>query len=116
MTLQQKQSLCKAMFGAMSEIMLDLYSNTYRLKDYDPSFHNKLKNLKAHWERETKKTYSYIETNGRDEMVEQYFLLTNVFEMLIQEAGKGDKKFTELILLIKEYLEGNVTIENGGQI
>jgi hypothetical protein len=116
MTLQQKQSLCKAMFGAMCEVMLDMYSNTYALKDFDPTLLNKFKNIKIHLERETKKTYSYIEMNGRDEMVEQYFLLTNVFEMLIQEAGKGEKKFTELILLIKEYLEGNVTIENGGQV
>jgi hypothetical protein len=116
MTLQQKQSLCKAMFGAMSEIMLDLYSNTYMLKDHDKSFYLKLKNLKAHWERETAKTYSYIEVHGEDAHVQQYHLLTNVFELLIESAGKGEVKFSKMIMIMKEYLEGNIKIEDGGQI
>ena len=116
MTLQQKQSLCKAMFGAISEVQLDLYSHTHILKDFDYIFYNKLKNLKPHFEKEVAKTYSYIEVNGEDEHVQQYFMLTNVFELLIQAAGKGEVKFSGAVLLLKEYLEGNITIENGGQI
>lgn len=95
------------MFSAMSEIMLDLYEKTTLLNQYDPNLHTKLKNLKANFERTSKKSYDMFE--GSEQLI--FFDLIKVMSGLI-EAATDHRDFSQLVGLIKAWHEKQITVIN----
>lgn len=98
------------MFSALADIQLNLYKKTALLSTFDPDLLTKFKNLKANFERTTKKAYGMFEE--KDQLV--FFELINVFESIIQSAV-DDKDFSELLNLIKAYQNKEITIINSNE-
>ena len=98
--LVTKQAINSLMFRAMSEIMLLQYDNTTMLKEYDSSLHLKLKNLKANFERESKKSFTMFSENEQ----KVFFQLIDIFEKIIDHS-KNEMDFSGLISLIIEWEE-----------
>lgn len=95
------------MFSALSEILLDLYENTTMLTHFDPDLVTKLKNLKASFERNTKKAHSLF--TEKEQLI--FFDMINVFEGLL-EASVSNEDFTELMNLIKAWQKKEITVIN----
>jgi hypothetical protein len=102
-----KNASCHLMFSAMSEIMLSMYENTSLIKDYDPSLEAKLRNLKVHFERTTKK--GFLRFNEEEQLV--YMRMITIFEELIHSSSDR-KKFHELVEIIASSNNGKLTIIN----
>lgn len=102
-----QNAACFLMFSAMSEIMLGMYEKTDRMIHYDPNLHTKLKNLKANFERVSKTAFLMFPENEQLDFMD----MINVFENLI-ESTKNDKKFFELMGLIKSWQKGQLTMIN----
>lgn len=102
-----QNAACFLMFSAMSEIMLGMYEKTDRMIHYDPNLHTKLKNLKANFERVSKTAFLMFPENEQLDFMD----MINVFENLI-ESAKNDKKFFELMGLIKSWQRGQLTMIN----
>lgn len=102
-----QNAACFLMFSAMSEIMLSMYEKTDRMIHYDPNLHTKLKNLKANFERVSKQAFLMFPDNEQLDFMD----MINVFENLI-ESTKKDKKFFELMGLIKSWQKGQLTMIN----
>jgi hypothetical protein len=98
------------MFSALADIQLNLYRQTARLNTFDPDLLTKFKNLKASFERATKKAYGMFDE--KDQLV--FFDLINIFEALIQSAV-DEKDFSELLSLIKAYQNKEITIINSNE-
>ena len=77
------------------------------LKNFDPALLNKLKNLKANFERVSKQAHTMF---SEDEQL-IFFDLINVFESLINHATEY-KSFNDLIGLIKAWESNEVTVIN----
>jgi hypothetical protein len=102
-----KNAACHLMFSAMSEIMLSMYENTRLIKDYDPALETKLRNLKVHFERTTKK--GFLRFNEQEQLV--YMRMITIFEELI-ESSSDQHKFQELIEIIASRNKGELTVIN----
>lgn len=107
MSIKTKQSISYLLFSAMSEIMLSQYEHTHLLNQYDPNLHTKLKNLKANFERVSKKAYMMF---TEDEQL-VFFNLINILESLLESAS-NEEDFTELTGLIKSWKAKEVTVIN----
>lgn len=95
------------MHSSLADIQLNLYGNTRLLAHFDPDLYNKLKNLKASFERNTKKAYGLF--TEQEQLI--FFDMTNVFEALL-EAAKNHQDFTELMNLIKAWQNKEITVIN----
>ena len=102
-----KQTTCYLMFSAMCEIMLSMESKTKLLNTYDPALELKLKNLKANFERTTKRAHSIF--NEREQLV--FYHMINVFEKLIQRA-ENLEEFHSLMGLIESWENNDITMIN----
>lgn len=102
-----QNAACFLMFSAMSEIMLSMYEKTDRMIYYDPNLHTKLKNLKANFERVSKKAFLMFPDNEQLDFMD----MINVFEKLIQSTNE-ERKFLELIGIIKSWQKGQLTMIN----
>ena len=105
--VQFQNAACFLMFSAMSEIMLSMYEKTDRMIYYDPNLHTKLKNLKANFERVSKKAFLMFPENEQLDFMD----MINVFEKLIESTGE-ERKFLELIGIIKSWQKGQLTMIN----
>jgi hypothetical protein len=107
MSIKTKQATAFLLFSAMSEIMLSQYESTSLLNQYDSSLHNKLTNLKANFERVSKKAYSMFDPE--EQLV--FYDLINVIESLL-ESATSEQSFSELLGLIKAWKAKEITIIN----
>lgn len=105
MSNKLKQASCHLMFSAMSEIMLSMYEKTTLIKDYDPALEAKLRNLKANFERTSKK--GFLRFDEEEQLV--YMRMITIFEELIHSSSDR-KKFQELIEIIAARNKGELTI------
>jgi hypothetical protein len=95
------------MFSAMCEIMLSMESKTKLLNTYDPALELKLKNLKANFERTTKRAHSIFDE--REQLI--FYHMINVFEKLIQRA-ENLEEFHSLMGLIESWENNDITMIN----
>jgi len=102
-----KQTTCYLMFSAMCEIMLSMESKTKLLNTYDPALELKLKNLKANFERTTKRAHSIFDE--REQLI--FYHMINVFEKLIQRA-ENLEEFHSLMGLIESWENNDITMIN----
>ena len=102
-----KQTTCYLMFSAMCEIMLSMESKTKLLTTYDPALELKLKNLKANFERTTKRAHSIFDE--REQLI--FYHMINVFEKLIQRA-ENLEDFHSLMGLIESWENNDITMIN----
>lgn len=102
-----KQTTCYLMFSAMCEIMLSMESKTKLLNTYDPALELKLKNLKANFERTTKRAHSIFDE--REQLI--FYHMINVFEKLIQRA-ENLEDFHSLMGLIESWENNDITMIN----
>lgn len=107
MSLKTKQSISFLLFSATTEILLSQYENIYLLNQYDPALHTKLKNLKANFERVSRKAYQIFDEE--EQLV--FFNLINILESLLNSA-ESEEDFSELLGLIKAWKAKEVTIIN----
>lgn len=99
---------CFIMFSALSEIMLELHDNSKMLNVYDSNLNNKLKNLKANFERTSKKVFgSFTESEQK-----VFFNMINIFEHLIENAG-DQEKFISLLAIMDEFQKGELKVIEG---
>ena len=97
-----KQSLNYLIYGALCEIMLESYSNTYLLQSFDPNTRTKHKNLLTSWEKESKFIFKFVQEGETGEAaIKQYYQITDIFERII-ESTKSGQKFEEIINYIDE--------------
>jgi hypothetical protein len=109
MKIQEKQSMAFLVYGAMIELMLDMYGNTHLLTYFDHTLLTKHKNLMPSWERESKKIFAYLEKSGNVEVIQQYHNLTRVFEAVIGST-KSMKDLTELMNIIESWEKGELKV------
>jgi hypothetical protein len=102
-----KQTTCYLMFSAMSEIMLSMESETSVLNTFDESLHLKLKNLKANFERTTKRAHSIFDE--REQLI--FYHMITVFEKLIEKALNLED-FHSLMGLIEAWENDDLTMIN----
>lgn len=95
------------MYSALCEIQLDLYEHITLLKHFDTDLLNKHKNLKASFERNTKKAYSLF--TEQEQLI--FFDMIKVFQGLL-EASVSNQDFTELMNLIKAWQKKEITVIN----
>lgn len=107
MTSKFQQATCFLMFSALSEVMLSMYDNTTMMIHYDDALHTKLKNLKANFERVSKKAHLMF---PEDEQI-SFMKMITVFETLI-ESAKNEQKFMELMGLIEAWQNDEITMIN----
>lgn len=108
-TSRHQQATAYILFQAITDIQLNMYDRITMLIHYDPSLHTKLKNLKANFERESKRGYHMFDE------AEQltFFQLVNIIEALIESAkSKDSRKFSELVSLVKAHQNNELTIIN----
>jgi hypothetical protein len=98
---------CFLLFQAINEIQLDLYGRTKLLPHHDPALFNKLKNLKANFERESKRIHDLF---GEEEIL-VYYNFVRIFEGLVESASDHDN-FTDLIGIIDSWKKGDITVIN----
>ena len=106
-TSKFQQASCYLMFSALSEVILSMYDKTTLLVHYDRDLHTKFKNLKASFERTSKKTHLMFPEN--EQLI--FMKMITIFEQLI-ESSKEQKKFMELMGLIESWQKGDVTMIN----
>ena len=102
-----QQATCFLMFSALSEVILSMYEKTTLLIHYDRDLHTKFKNLKASFERISKKAHLMF---PEDEQL-SFMKMITVFENLI-ESAKDEKKFMEIMGLIEAWQSGQITMIN----
>ena len=102
-----QQATCFLMFSALSEVILSMYDKTTLLIHYDRDLHTKFKNLKASFERVSKKAHLMF---PEDEQL-SFMKMITVFEELI-ESAKDQQKFMELMGLIESWQNGKITMIN----
>lgn len=102
-----QQATCFLMFSALSEVILSMYEKTTLLIHYDRDLHTKFKNLKANFERVSKKAHLMF---PEDEQL-SFMKMITVFEKLI-ESSKDQQKFMELMGLIESWQDGKITMIN----
>ena len=102
-----QQATCFLMFSALSEVILSMYEKTTLLIHYDRDLHTKFKNLKASFERISKKAHLMF---PEDEQL-SFMKMITVFENLI-ESAKNEKKFMEIMGLIEAWQSGQITMIN----
>lgn len=102
-----QQATCFLMFSALSEVILSMYEKTTLLIHYDKDLHTKFKNLKASFERASKKAHLMF---PEDEQL-IFMKMITIFENLI-ESSKEQKKFMELMGLIESWQKGEVKMIN----
>lgn len=102
-----QQATCFLMFSALSEVILSMYEKTTLLIHYDRDLHTKFKNLKASFERISKKAHLMF---PEDEQL-SFMKMITVFENLI-ESSKDQQKFMELMGLIESWQDGKITMIN----
>jgi len=107
MTARFKNASCFLMFSALSEIMLDMYEHVKPLSQYDPALYTKLINLKANFERVSKKAFLMFP----EEEQLSFMKMITVFEKLI-ESSNDEKKFFQLMGLIESWQSGTLTVVN----
>jgi hypothetical protein len=95
------------MFKAMSEIMLDLYGDTTRLKLHDPLLLQKWRNLIPTLEKGSKE----IHTLYSEEEIKVFYHLTNALEYLVTCTESPAKMF-EISELILAHKKNDITIIN----
>ena len=102
-----QQATCFLMFSALSEVILSMYEKTTLLIHYDRDLHTKFKNLKASFERISKKAHLMF---PEDEQL-SFMKMITVFENLI-ESSKDQQKFMERMGLIESWQDGKITMIN----
>jgi hypothetical protein len=102
-----QNAACFLMFSAMSEIMLGMYEKTDKMIHYDPYLHTKLKNLRANFEKVSKKAFLMFPDNEQLDFMD----MINVFEKLI-ESSQNENNFFQLMGLIKSWQKGQLTMIN----
>ncbi len=102
-----QQASCFLMFSALAEVQLSMYEKTTMLIHYDRDLHTKFKNLKASFERASKKAHLMF---PEDEQL-SFMRMIDVFEKLI-ESAKDEKKFMELMGLIQAWQNDEITMIN----
>ena len=107
MASKNQQATAFLIFSALADIQLNLYGHTRLLAHFDPDLYNKLKNLKASFERNTKKAYGLF--TEEEQLI--FFDMINIFEALL-ESAKDYRKFTELMNLIKAWQNNKITVIN----
>lgn len=110
MASKNQQATAFLLFSAVTDILLSMYQNTTLLAHFDPDLVVKLKNLKASFERNTKKAYSLF--TEKEQLV--FFDMINVFEALL-ESAKDSQDFSELMNLIKAWQKKEITVINSTQ-
>lgn len=102
-----KQTTCYLMFAAMCEIMLSMESSTKMLNTFDSGLHLKLTNLKANFERTSKRAHKIFDE--REQLI--FFHMINVFEKLIEKAVNLED-FHSLMGLIESWEKNDLTMIN----
>jgi hypothetical protein len=106
-TSKFQQATCFLMFSALSEVILSMYDKTTLLVHYDKDLHTKFKNLKASFERASKKAHLMF---PEDEQL-SFMKMITVFEKLI-ESSKDQQKFMELMGLIESWQDSKIIMIN----
>jgi hypothetical protein len=110
MGIKTKQATNFLMYSALAEIQLSMYKNTSLLVHFDSDLLTKHKNLKASFERVSKKAHKLF--NEQEQLI--FFDMINLFEYLIELSGNTDK-FTQLMDLIRAHKRNEITVLNSTQ-
>lgn len=110
MANKNQQATAFLMYSALCEIQLDLYEHITLLNHFDTDLLNKHRNLKASFERTTKKAYSLF--TEKEQLI--FFDMIKVFQSLL-EASVSNQDFSELMNLIKAWQKKEITVINSTQ-
>lgn len=96
--------LSRLVFASVLEILLEKYSDTKSMKDYDILLMNKLRNLVPSLQKLSKQNYDLFSNNDDPIMLSTYYKTQRVFEVITETIENADvDKFGELMELIDRW-------------
>lgn len=112
--LQRRHSIKYLCYLALQEIMLDYYSDTTFLKNYNHDLTVKFKNMVASLKQNSSQAYRFMQSHKDGEVtIRQFHELTRLFEALHKAIDNGGSTFFDCIdavdaVLIRDGLKENL--------
>ena len=116
--LQRRHSIKYLVYLALQEIMLDYYSDTTFLKNYDNDLKTKFRNMVSSLQRNSSQAYRFMQSHKDGEVtIRQFHDLTRLFEGLHQAIDNGGSTFFDCLnavdrILIRDGLKENYKHES----
>lgn len=112
--LQRRHSMKYLVYLALQEIMLDYYSDTIFLKNYNNDLKNKFRNMIDSLKRNSSDAYRFMQSHKDGEVtIRQFHELTRLFEALHKAIDNGGSTFFDCLdamdaVLIRDGLKDNL--------
>lgn len=103
--LQRRHSMKYLCYLALQEIMLDYYSDTTFLKNYDNDLKTKFRNMVASLQRNSSQAYRFMQSHKDGEAtIKQFHNLTRLFEGLHKAIDNGGSTFVDCLDAVERIL------------
>lgn len=112
--LQRRHSIKYLVYLALQEIMLDYYSDTTFLKNYNHDLTVKFKNMVSSLKMNSSQAYRFMQSHKDGEVtIRQFHELTRLFEALNKAIDNGGSTFFDCLdamdaVLIRDGLKENL--------
>lgn len=112
--LQRRHSIKYLVYLALQEIMLDYYSDTTFLKNYNHDLTVKFKNMVSSLKMNSSQAYRFMQSHKDGEVtIRQFHELTRLFEALHKAIDNGGSTFFDCLdamdaVLIRDGLKENL--------
>lgn len=112
--LQRRASIKYLVYLALQEIMLDYYSDTTFLKNYNNDLKTKFRNMVDSLQRNSSEAYRFMQSHKDGEVtIRQFHELTRLFEALHKAIDNGGSTFFDCLdamdaVLIRDGLKENL--------
>ena len=112
--LQRRHSMKYLVYLALQEIMLDYYSDTTFLKNYNNYLKTKFRNMVDSFKRNSSEAYRFMQSHKDGEAtIRQFHELTRLFEALHKAIDNGCSTFFDCLdaidqVLIRDGLKENL--------
>ena len=103
--LQRRHSMKYLCYLALQEIMLDYYSDTTFLKNYNNDLKTKFRNMVASLQRNSSQAYRFMQSHKDGEAtIKQFHNLTRLFEGLHTAIDNGGSTFVDCLDAVERIL------------
>ncbi len=112
--LQRRASIKYLVYLALQQIMLDYYSDTTFLKNYNNDLKTKFRNMVDSHKRNSSEAYRFMQSHKDGEVtIRQFHELTRLFEALHKAIDNGGSTFFDCLdamdaVLIRDGLKENL--------
>jgi hypothetical protein len=103
--LQRRHSMKYLTYLALQEIMLDYYSDTTFLKNYNNDLKTKFRNMVASLKQNSAQAYKFMQSHKDGEVtIRQFHDLTRLFEALHKSIDNGGSTFFDCLDAVDQIL------------